>query len=158
MHDGNPMLRIGTFRSFLLFMALWPVTPSFRRFWEYLWKLLCCKMCTFNTAPVRHQSHLCTKSHRFTRIKVSAAYLTNHRYIFEPFELSQTMASPRDCCDAGGLALFYRVRRRNAAWRHLSLWSRPSRATSPNQTQQPGRWWEQDVTATPFTGLVILKR
>lgn len=70
MHVGNAMLRIGSFRCFLFFMAFWAVTLPFCRFGECLWKLLHCKMCTFNTALVRHQSHLCTISHRFTRIKV----------------------------------------------------------------------------------------
>ena len=99
----------------------------------YLWKLLHCKMCTFNTALVRHQSHLCTISHRFTRIKASAACFMNHHYTFEPFEPSQARASPRDYCDTGGLALFYRVRHRNSSWRHLSLeQTLQSRLSKPN--------------------------
>lgn len=58
MHDGDTMLRIGLFHCFV--MAFRPVTPSFCRFWELLWKILHRKTCTFNTTLVRHQSHLCT--------------------------------------------------------------------------------------------------
>lgn len=93
----------------------------------------------------------------FTRIKVSAAYFMNRHDIFEPSDPSQTQASPRDGCEAGGLALCYTVRRRNSSWRHSSRWSKPSRAAPPTPMQQPGRWCKQDMTATPFTGFVILK-